>query len=187
MCRENDNLLEIKHVTVKRKIVEGLKTKKDCRGRRMKKGEILKGEKLKQCGTSSFILRITALIQQEFQEESRSKHKSWMYQLLNKKDPCLNIYLWIFFFLFGATPEAHGSSQDSGWSGGAASSLHHSHSNTRSEPYLDLCRSSGRPRILNPLTEARDQTHIFTDTYVRFLNCWATKGTPLMKFWNHQR
>jgi len=93
MCRENDNLLEIKHVTVKRKIVEGLKTKKDCRLRRMKKGEILKGEKLKQCGTSSFILRITALIQQEFQEESRSKHKSWMYQLLNKKDPCLNIYL----------------------------------------------------------------------------------------------
>ena len=38
----------------------------------------------------------------------------------------------------------------------------------------DLQNSSQQQRILNPLSKARDQTHIL----VRFINCWATQGTP---------
>ena len=39
--------------------------------------------------------------------------------------------------------------------------------------------SSWQCRILNPLREARDPTHIFMDTcQIRY--CWATTGTPLM-------
>ena len=42
----------------------------------------------------------------------------------------------ILFFLFKATPAAYGSSQARHETGGAAADLHHSHSNTGSEPYL---------------------------------------------------
>ena len=43
---------------------------------------------------------------------------------------------FIFFFLFTATPEIYGSSQDRGQIGAAAAGLHQSHSNTGSEPHL---------------------------------------------------
>ena len=40
-----------------------------------------------------------------------------------------------------------------------------------------LCHSSQQCRILAPLREAGDRTHIFTDTsQARY--CWATTGTP---------
>ena len=39
-----------------------------------------------------------------------------------------------------------------------AASLHHSHSNARSEPRLQLHHSSEQRQILNPQSEARDQT-----------------------------
>ena len=43
--------------------------------------------------------------------------------------------------------------------------LCHSHSNTRSQPYLfDLCCSLQKLQILNPLSEAKDRTHVFTET-----------------------
>ena len=41
-----------------------------------------------------------------------------------------------FFFLFRATPTAHGNFQARGRIGPAAASLYHSHSNARSEPHL---------------------------------------------------
>ena len=41
-----------------------------------------------------------------------------------------------FFFLFRAAPTAYGSSQARGPIGDVAAGLHHSHSNTRSEPHL---------------------------------------------------
>ena len=48
---------------------------------------------------------------------------------------CLSdpIMCYSFFFLFTATHIAYGSSQDSGQIGAAAASLHHNHSNARSE------------------------------------------------------
>ena len=43
----------------------------------------------------------------------------------------------LFFFAFSrATPEAYGGSQARGLIGAIAAGLRHSHSNTRSEPYL---------------------------------------------------
>ena len=43
-------------------------------------------------------------------------------------------------------------------------SLHHSHSNARSEPCLYLHHSSWQHQILNPLSTARDKTCIFMGT-----------------------
>ena len=70
-----------------------------------------------------------------------------------------------------------------------AAVLHQSHSNARSEPCLQpipqltavpdthLHHSSWQCQILNPLSEARDQTCVFMDTsWVHY--CWATTGTP---------
>ena len=45
-------------------------------------------------------------------------------------------YRLFFFFLFSATPMAHGGSQARGRIGAVAASLHHSLSNARSEPCL---------------------------------------------------
>ena len=45
-------------------------------------------------------------------------------------------YLFIHFYPFRATPSAYGGSQARGHIGATAASLHHSHSNTRSEPHL---------------------------------------------------
>ena len=54
--------------------------------------------------------------------------------------------------------------------------LHHSHSNTRSEPGI-LHHSWWQCQILNPLSEAKDRTCIFRDArQIRFW--WATTGTP---------
>ena len=56
--------------------------------------------------------------------------------------PALAIVFFYFFFfffvfyLFRAALEAHGGSQAEGLVGAATASLHHSHSNTESEPHL---------------------------------------------------
>ena len=82
-----------------------------------------------------------------------------------------------FFFLFRTEPVARGSSQARGHLRAAASGLHHSHSNSGPEPPLRPAYSLWQHWILNPLSKARDWTHILTDTsQVRY--CWATKGTP---------
>ena len=71
-------------------------------------------------------------------------------------------------FFFRATHVAYGSSQ--------SGSLHHSHSKARSKPLCDLYHSSRQHQIFNPLSEARDQTHILTDTsQVHY--CRPTVGT----------
>ena len=44
--------------------------------------------------------------------------------------------IFFFFLLFRAAPTIYGSSQARGQIGAAAAGLHHSHSNTRSEPHL---------------------------------------------------
>ena len=48
----------------------------------------------------------------------------------------LSAFLFFIFCLFRATPEAYGGSQARGQIGAVAASLHHSHSNTGSELYL---------------------------------------------------
>ena len=44
--------------------------------------------------------------------------------------------LFYFAFIFRALPVAYGGSQARGLIGAIAAALHHSHSNTRSEPHL---------------------------------------------------
>ena len=76
-------------------------------------------------------------------------------------------YLLLLFVVFlGAIPMAHGGSQARGWIGAAAAGLHH---------------SSQQHRILHPLSEARDWTHILMDTS-RVHYHWAMKGTPILNF-----
>ena len=71
---------------------------------------------------------------------------------------------WVFFFLlFRAAPMAYVSSQARGRIEAIAACLCHSHSNKGSEPCLQLQHSSQQPGILNPLSEARDETRILMD------------------------
>lgn len=68
------------------------------------------------------------------------------------------------------------------WIRAAATHLHHSKSNTRSN--LHLQPTPQQRWILNPLSEARDPTCIFMDTG-QVHNHWATMGTPPKKIsWN---
>ena len=77
-----------------------------------------------------------------------------------KSDPIGNfIHIYIFF---RATLATYRSSQSRGQIRAAAADLHHSHSNVGSKPCL---RPTPQERwILNPLSEARDQTHVLMDT-----------------------
>ena len=68
-----------------------------------------------------------------------------------------------FFLSFRVPPMAYGGSQARGQIGGIAASLHHSHSNTRSEPHL----------LLTPqLTATLDP-----------LNHWVRPGIQLVSSW----
>ena len=81
-----------------------------------------------------------------------------------------SLYLLIFFFfLFRATPAAYGGSQARGGIRAVATSLHHRHSNSGSEPHLqNLHHSSQQYWILNPLSKARDGTRVLMDTSQAF-------------------
>ena len=48
----------------------------------------------------------------------------------------VHFLVFFFFFIFMAAPAAYGSSQARGQIGAAAASLHHSHSNARTQPCL---------------------------------------------------
>ena len=65
--------------------------------------------------------------------------------------------------LFKAAPMAYGGSQAKGPIRAAAAGLHHSHSNVGSSHVYDLHHSSRPHWILNPLSEAKDQTRILMD------------------------
>ena len=70
-----------------------------------------------------------------------------------------------FFFLpfLGPLPAAYGSSQARGLIGAVAASLRHSHSNARSEPCLRPTPQLMAMPDPDPLSQARDQTHILMD------------------------
>ena len=80
---------------------------------------------------------------------------------------CVCVYIYkIFFlvFLFRASPVAYGSSQARGLIGAVAAGHSHSHSHTRSELSLQPTPQLTAMPILNPLSKARYQTHVFMDT-----------------------
>ena len=53
-------------------------------------------------------------------------------------DRWLMFYLFVYFCLFRAAPEVYGGSLARGPIGATAAGLHHSHSNARPEPHLQL-------------------------------------------------
>jgi len=94
------------------------------------------------------------------------------------------------YFLFTDEPAAYRSSQARGQIGAGAAGLHHSHSNTRSEPHLwpgdlsrihDLHHSLQQSWILNLLRETRDWTSRY---HVGFLTHWATTEKSQSLFLN---
>ena len=68
---------------------------------------------------------------------------------------------FFFFFLFTTTPAAYGSFPTSRQIGAAAEA----YATALPDPshICDLCRSLQQCQILNPLSEARDRTHISTE------------------------
>ena len=88
------------------------------------------------------------------------------------------LFIYLVFCPFRATPATYGGSQARGLIEAVAASLRHSHSNTRSDHICDLNHSSQQRQILNPLSEARDQTHILMIPSRICFRC-ATMGTPL--------
>ena len=75
-------------------------------------------------------------------------------------------FILFYFLLFRAAPAAYGSSQARGLIRTTA---------------IDLCHSSRQCQIPNPLSEARDQTHILVDPS-RVVNHQVTKGTQQLDF-----
>ena len=63
---------------------------------------------------------------------------------------------FFFFNLFKATPAAYGGFQARGQMGGGATSLHPSHSNAKSEPYLQTAPKLTAMLDLQPSEWARD-------------------------------
>ena len=74
-----------------------------------------------------------------------------------KKCPQCILSFFFLFLLFKAAPVAYGNSKARGQIGAVATGLCHSHSHTRAEPTLKCW-------ILNPLSKARDRTHVLMDT-----------------------
>ena len=80
------------------------------------------------------------------------------------------------FFCGGDSSVACGGSQARGWIRTLAAGLHHSHSNAKFKLHLQPTPHPGQHWILNPMSEARDQTCFLMDTsQIHF--CWATTGT----------
>ena len=81
------------------------------------------------------------------------------------KGLCLNQSKLYFLFCFRPAPVAHGSSQARGLNLSYSCPPTLQPQQTRDPSCIcDLCCSSRRCRIFNPLSEARDRTHILMDT-----------------------
>ena len=68
-------------------------------------------------------------------------------------------FTFIYFVFLRAAPAAYGGAQARGLIRAIAAGLHHCHRNTSSELHLPPHHSSWQHRILNPPSEAMDQTH----------------------------
>ena len=86
------------------------------------------------------------------------------------------IYVYVFC-LFKTAPATYGGSQARGLIGASSASLHHSHSNIRSELRQRPTPSSRQHWILNLVSEARDRTcNLMVPSWIRF-HC-TMMGTP---------
>ena len=75
-----------------------------------------------------------------------------------------------------APPVAYGGSQARGWVGAVAAGLCHSQATWDPSHNCNLYHNSWQCHIVNPLSEARDRTHLLMDTsWIR--SHWATTGT----------
>ena len=74
------------------------------------------------------------------------------------------IFFFLYVCLFRAAPPAFGSSQARGYIGAPAAGLHHSHSNSGSEPHLRPTPYLMQHQIFTPLSKARNQIRILMDT-----------------------
>ena len=74
------------------------------------------------------------------------------------------LYFCFFFFFFRARPEACGDSQARGQIRAAAAGLYPARATQDPSCVSDLHHSSQQRWVLNPLSEARDRTHILVDT-----------------------
>ena len=75
-----------------------------------------------------------------------------------------SIDFFFFFGLFRAASSAYGDSQARGQIRAVAAGLHHSYSKAGSETHLQPTHHSSQQRwILNPLSEGRNRTCVFTD------------------------
>ena len=86
-------------------------------------------------------------------------------------------FVFFFFCLFRATPEAYGGCQVRGWIEAIATSLRHSLSNSSSEPHLQPT-----PQLTVMLSEAKGQTCILMDARQMHFH-WAEMGTTCLDFW----
>ena len=73
-------------------------------------------------------------------------------------------YQSVIFFFFRTAPVAHGGSQARGRIGAGAAAASHSTATPDLSCIYDLHHSSQQCQILNPLSEARDQTWVLMDT-----------------------
>jgi len=95
----------------------------------------------------------------------------------------LEQFFVFFFFPFGATPKAYGSSMARGQIRATTAGLHHSHrhSNTRSEPSVTYTTAHGNTASSTHwLRPGNKPTSSWIP--VRFLTRWATGGTPQSSF-----
>ena len=76
--------------------------------------------------------------------------------------------LFFVFLYFRTACMAYGGSQARGWIRAAAAGLHHSHSNTRSEPHLHPISQPTTTLDPYPLSKARDRTCVLMD--IRFVS-----------------
>ena len=75
------------------------------------------------------------------------------------------LFCFVLFFVFSrAAPMAHGGSQARGRIRAVAAGLHHGLRTSDPSHIWDLHHSSWQHQTLNPLSEARDRTHVLIDT-----------------------
>ena len=97
------------------------------------------------------------------------------------------LYLWLFiififyFFVFLGPHAAYGGSQARGQIGAVATGLHHSHSNTRSEPCLQQIMATLDPQPTEQGQGSNVNPHMDA-SQIHF--CWAMMGTlPVALYW----